>query len=121
MDVVIVRVIFIVLFGALFLPYLILWIAVPSSASVVIGSTRKKLYRDTDDKIIGGVCSGIANYFGVNVWIPRVLFLLPFLSFISRWSNWDAFPDFFRFSFSLDYLVVLGFIGNPEFPDPFFK
>jgi len=106
MDVVIVRVIFIVLFGALFLPYLILWIAVPSSASIVIGSTRKKLYRDTDDKIIAGVCSGIANYFGINVWIPRVLFLLPFLSFISRWSNWDAFPDFFSFSFSPGALII---------------
>ena len=106
MDVVIVRIIFVVLFGALFLPYLILWIAVPSSASVVIGSTRKKLFRDTEDKIIAGVCSGIANYFGVNVWIPRILFLLPFLSFVSKWSHWSYFPDFFRFSFSPGALII---------------
>lgn len=106
MDAVIVRIIFVVLFGALFLPYLILWIAVPSSASVVIGSTRKKLFRDTEDKIIAGVCSGIANYFGINVWIPRILFLLPFLSFVSRWSHWAYFPDFFRFSFSPGALII---------------
>jgi len=106
MDAVIVRIIFVVLFGALFLPYLILWIAVPSSASVVIGSTRKKLFRDTEDKIIAGVCSGIANYFGINVWIPRILFLLPFLSFVSKWSHWAYFPDFFRFSFSPGALII---------------
>jgi len=39
---------------------------------------RKKLFRDSDDKIIAGVCSGIGNYFGINAWIPRILFLLPF-------------------------------------------
>jgi phage shock protein PspC (stress-responsive transcriptional regulator) len=105
-DVVIVRIIFVVLFGALFIPYLILWIAVPSSASVVIGSLRKKLFRDTEDKIIGGVCSGIGNYFGVNVWIPRVLFLLPFLSFVSRWGHWGNFPDFYSFSFSPGALII---------------
>ncbi len=104
MDVVVVRVIFIVLFGALFIPYLVLWVAVPSSASVVIGSPRKKLFRDVDDKIIGGVCSGIANYFGINVWIPRVLFLLPILSFLS--GNWGDFSDVFRIGFSPSALII---------------
>ncbi len=108
-DAVVVRVIFILLIGALFIPYLVLWVAVPSSASVVIGSARKKLFRDTDDKIIGGVCSGIANYFGVNAWVPRILFLLPFLSFVSRWGNWSHwgnFPDFFRIGFSPTALII---------------
>jgi len=107
-DVVVVRIIFVVLFGALFLPYLILWIAIPSTASTEIGSARKKLYRDNDDKIIGGVCSGIGNYFGVNAWIPRVLFLLPFLSFVSRWSHWGDldFPNFIRLGFSPGSLII---------------
>ena len=39
---------------------------------------RKRLFRDSDDKIIAGVCSGLAQYFSINVWIPRVLFLIPF-------------------------------------------
>lgn len=110
-DVVVVRIIFVILgisFGFGIITYLVLWIAVPSTATTVIGSVRKKLYRDSDDKIIGGVCSGIGNYFGVNVWIPRVLFLLPFLSFISRWGNWGHgdFPDFLRVGFSPGALIV---------------
>ncbi len=39
----------------------------------------KKLFRDPDNKIIAGVCSGLANYFGVPdpVWI-RLLFVILF-------------------------------------------
>jgi phage shock protein PspC (stress-responsive transcriptional regulator) len=107
-DVVILRVIFLVLFFSGFglIAYIILWVAVPSTASTVIGGTRKKLYRDTDDKIIAGVCSGIGNYFGINAWIPRVLFLLPFLSFVGRWGHWGDFPDFFRLGFSPGALII---------------
>jgi phage shock protein PspC (stress-responsive transcriptional regulator) len=110
-DVVVVRVIFVVLaitFGFGLIPYLILWIAVPSSAVQEIGSVRKKLYRDNENKIIAGVCSGISNYFGINAWIPRVLFLLPLLSLFSKWN--DHSGDFFRISFSpgalLAYIIL---------------
>lgn len=39
--------------------------------------TGKRLYRDPDDKIIGGVCSGLAAYFGIHdvVWM-RVGFVI---------------------------------------------
>lgn len=86
-DIVLIRIIFIILFGVALIPYIILWIAVPSSASKEIGSLRKKLYRDTDNKIISGVCSGLAHYFGIKVWIPRALFLLPALSMILEWDH----------------------------------
>ncbi|MFT3909541.1 MAG: PspC domain-containing protein [Ferruginibacter sp.] len=110
-DLVVVRIIFVLLgigFGFGIITYLVLWVAVPSTASTQIGSMRKKLYRDSDDKFIAGVCSGIANYFGVNVWIPRVLFLLPFLSFISRFGHWGDgdFPNFLRVGFSPGALIV---------------
>ena len=109
-DVVIARIIFVVLFfsGIGFLTYIIMWIAVPSSATTQIGGTRKKLFRDPDEKLIAGVCSGIGNYFGINAWIPRVLFLLPFLSFISRWGHWGFgdFGDIVRFTFSPTSLIV---------------
>lgn len=110
-DVVIVRIIFVILLfsGAGFLAYVIMWVAVPSSAAMEIGGTRKKLFRDPDDKIIAGVCSGIGNYFGINAWIPRALFLLPFLSFISRWGHWGGlwdFGDVIRFTFSPTSLIV---------------
>jgi len=109
-DVVIARIIFVVLLfsGVGFLTYIIMWIAVPSSATTQIGATRKKLFRNPDEKLIAGVCSGIGNYFGINAWIPRVLFLLPFLSFISRWGHWGFgdFGDIVRFTFSPTSLIV---------------
>jgi len=110
-DVVIARIIFVVLLfsGVGFLTYIIMWIAVPSSATVQIGSTRRKLFRDPDEKMIAGVCSGIGNYFGINAWIPRVLFLLPFLSFLSRWGHWGGlwdFGDVIRFTFSPTSLII---------------
>ncbi len=110
-DVVIARIIFVVLLfsGIGFLTYIIMWIAVPSSATTQIGGTRKKLFRNPDEKMIAGVCSGIGNYFGINAWIPRVLFLLPFLSFISKWGHWGGFWDFgdvLRFTFSPTSLII---------------
>lgn len=110
-DSLLVRIIFIVMLiagGVGFLAYVIMWIALPSSASNEIGGTRKKLFRDPDEKIIAGVCSGIGNYFGVSTWIPRVLFLLPFLSFVFRWGHWGFmdFPQFVSFSFSPVSLFV---------------
>jgi phage shock protein PspC (stress-responsive transcriptional regulator) len=111
-DIVVVRIIFIVLFfsfGFGLLPYLIMWVAVPSSSVTQLGGTKKKLFRDADDKMIAGVCSGIGNYFGINPWIPRALFLLPFLSFISRWGHWGGmwdFGDVIRFTFSPTSLIV---------------
>ncbi|MEI9935474.1 MAG: PspC domain-containing protein [Ferruginibacter sp.] len=104
-DPVIVRIIAVIIFGVFFVPYIILWIAVPSSATKEIGSTRKKLYRDTDDKIIAGICSGISNYFGINPWIPRAIFLIPFLSFIFHW-NIFGFPNFFHVSFSPGAIMI---------------
>ena len=56
-DVVIARIIFVVLLfsGVGFLTYIIMWIAVPSSATTQIGGTRKKLFRDPDEKLLAGV------------------------------------------------------------------
>ncbi len=109
-DPIIIRIVFVLLAfaGAGLLAYIVLWIAVPSTASTEVGGMRKKLYRDPDDKIIAGVCSGIGNYFGVSAWVPRVFFLLPFLSFVFNHDFWafGDFPDFFRFSFSPGSLII---------------
>ena len=46
------------------------------------GPGRRRLYRDMEDKVFGGVCSGIAAYFNIDRVVVRVLFaLLAFLSF----------------------------------------
>jgi phage shock protein PspC (stress-responsive transcriptional regulator) len=106
-DALIVRILF-VISGVGFFAYILLWIFVPGNSTAVIGGTRKKLYRDGDDKIVAGVCSGIGNYFGISPWIPRVLFLLPFLSFAFRWGHWGMldFPDFLRIGFSPGSLII---------------
>jgi phage shock protein C len=39
----------------------------------------RKLYRSQNDKMIGGVCGGLANYFNWDSSIIRLLFTLLFL------------------------------------------
>jgi phage shock protein PspC (stress-responsive transcriptional regulator) len=39
-------------------------------------STSKRLYRDPDNRILGGVCSGIATYLNIDPLIIRILFFL---------------------------------------------
>jgi phage shock protein PspC (stress-responsive transcriptional regulator) len=36
----------------------------------------KKLYRDDQHKMIGGVCKGLADYFDIDVTLVRAVFLL---------------------------------------------
>ncbi|MEK0422231.1 MAG: hypothetical protein RLZ95_141 [Bacteroidota bacterium] len=103
-----VRVLWIFLVGLNILAYLILWIAVPSSSDKEVGGVRKRLFRDIDHKIIGGVCAGLSKYFGIRVGIVRLLFLIPFIRFIFNFRHihlfqfWDSpdFPNFLDITFS---------------------
>lgn len=40
---------------------------------------EKKLQRDTRNKAIGGVCSGLGNYFDIDASLVRLLFVFMFL------------------------------------------
>ena len=42
-------------------------------------SATKKLFRDPDDKKIGGVCSGLALFLGIDVVFIRIIFLIALL------------------------------------------
>lgn len=42
---------------------------------------KKKLERDVKNKVIGGVCSGLANYLDMDVALVRVLFVIALLAF----------------------------------------
>jgi len=44
-------------------------------------TSSKKLFRDADDKFLGGVCSGLAHYFGMDVIWMRLLWLVLFFFF----------------------------------------
>jgi phage shock protein PspC (stress-responsive transcriptional regulator) len=92
-DPVIMRIIFVLLFGALFWVYILLWIIIPSQSAQT--NITKRLYRSADDRVISGVCGGLAAYFNIDTWIPRLIFALPLiLGLISGpfniwWGDWD--------------------------------
>jgi Putative stress-responsive transcriptional regulator len=35
-----------------------------------------RMYRDTDHRVIGGVCAGIAAYWDIELWLVRLIFLV---------------------------------------------
>jgi phage shock protein PspC (stress-responsive transcriptional regulator) len=54
----------------------------PKEESATGTKGTKKLHRDIDHKVLGGVCSGIAAYFNTDpVWVRIAFAVLPFLSF----------------------------------------
>ena len=72
------RILFILLFPtsiSLFV-YIILWIVLPGNDNLVEDETVKKFYRDPDDRVLGGVASGLANYFGTDAIVMRVIFIV---------------------------------------------
>ena len=40
---------------------------------------NRKLYRNSLNRVIGGVCSGLADFFGVDVALMRIAFVIAFL------------------------------------------
>ena len=62
---------------------------------------KKELYRDPDNGRIAGVCAGVAQYFGLETWLVRILtvtgfFLLagPFMlvAYVAAWFILDKKP-----------------------------
>jgi phage shock protein C len=44
---------------------------------------NKQLMRSADDRMIGGVCGGLADYFGIDSTIVRLVFVVAVLSGVS--------------------------------------
>ncbi len=92
-DPVIMRILFVVFFGVLWWVYIILWIIVPSQS--VQTNITKRLFRKADDRVIAGVCGGLATYFNIQSWIPRLIFALPLIiglvsgPFNIWWNDFD--------------------------------
>jgi len=57
---------------------------------------RKRLFRDPDNKVIGGVCSGLAAYFDTEIVLWRIIFviaiILPFPALLTYLILWIAVP-----------------------------
>ena len=47
-----------------------------TSGATEAKKAKRRIYRNTDNEIIGGVCSGIATYFNIDPVIIRLLFVL---------------------------------------------
>lgn len=68
-------------YGIGFLIYLVLWIAIPGSYDLEEPETGKKMFRDTENKVLGGVSGGVAAFFGVDIVLVRLVFVLTTLFF----------------------------------------
>lgn len=47
--------------------------------STYTGMTERRLYRDKDKAVLGGVCAGLADYLGFNLKVTRFLAFITFL------------------------------------------
>ncbi len=81
LDPTIVRILFAIVtfggFGMGILLYIILWIVLPPKD--MEGFSGKRLYRNPDDRIIGGVAGGLAAYFNRKSSTIRLIFAAPLL------------------------------------------
>lgn len=63
-------------YGISLIVYVIMWIAVPGSYDLDEPDTGKKMFRDPERKVIGGVSGGVAAFLGVDIVAVRVIFIL---------------------------------------------
>jgi len=108
-DPTVVRVLFALLSfggGTGILIYLILWIVLPERP--LQASTQKRLFRNPDQKVIAGICGGIASYFNIPVWIPRIIFLIPVIAgiFSSAFSHLFILTGGFGGTLFLTYIIL---------------
>ena len=85
-DPVVIRLAFILLLvfaGIGLIPYIILWIVLPKGKKSDFLETGeqfkkppKKLYRDTENSMLGGVSAGLSAYFNIDPTIMRFLFII---------------------------------------------
>jgi phage shock protein PspC (stress-responsive transcriptional regulator) len=132
-DPAIVRILFAIIafggFGLGVFVYIILWIVLPTQELEEFSG--KRLYRNPDDRIIGGVAGGLAAYFGMRASTIRLIFIAPILlstliSILSgiSWSHgFDPFPNIVFGSLSSTFLLayVILWMVLPEARSPYEK
>ncbi|HYK45070.1 MAG TPA: PspC domain-containing protein [Parafilimonas sp.] len=97
-------------FGTGFLIYILLWILLPSRSLET--QLRKRLFRNPDDRVVAGVASGIAAYFNISVWIPRLIFALPLVLgvvssiFQNAFFHFNPFPSVLFGSFGGSLFII---------------
>jgi phage shock protein PspC (stress-responsive transcriptional regulator) len=60
-------------------------------------SNIKRLYRSTTDRVLGGVCAGIGNYFNLDPTLIRVAWVVGFfaagIGFLAYLIAWIIIPE----------------------------
>ena|SRR3989338_4663569 len=79
-DVTLIRLVWvsaIIFAGTGILAYIICWLIVPQNpnSQSKAGLDIRKLYRSSEGKVLGGVCSGLGDYFQVDPILLRLLFI----------------------------------------------
>ena len=62
--------------GIAVVAYIVLWVILPVSYANEENKEIKKLFRNPDDKALGGVASGLAAYFGIKALYVRLAFVI---------------------------------------------
>jgi phage shock protein PspC (stress-responsive transcriptional regulator) len=79
-------------FGFGFLVYIILWAVLPTKD--LDQYSGKRLYRNPEERVLGGVASGLAAYFGKDVWPVRLIFAAPLLlNIVIGIFSWPLFNE----------------------------
>src|SRR5690606_18889768 len=63
-------------YGITFVVYVILWAAMPGSHDIEEPADNKKMFRDPETKVLAGVSGGVAAYFGIDITVVRILFIV---------------------------------------------
>jgi phage shock protein PspC (stress-responsive transcriptional regulator) len=131
-DPAIVRILFAIItfggFGIGVLAYILLWIVLPPKD--LEGYSGKRLFRNPDDKVIGGVAGGLAAYFNKSSNTIRLIFAAPLiLNILFGILSWPFFDEGSLFpnlvfgslsgTFILAYIVL--WIVLPEANSPYQK
>jgi phage shock protein PspC (stress-responsive transcriptional regulator) len=129
-DPAIVRILFAIVtfggFGLGILLYIIMWIVLPPKDLDEYGG--KRLFRNPDSKVIGGVAGGLSAYFDIDVWKIRLIFLAPIiLSAVfgifdgpfNRGFEWDILSGSLTGTFVLAYIILWAVL--PEARSPYEK
>lgn len=63
-------------YGITFVVYVILWAAMPGTHDIEEPADNKKMFRDPETKVLAGVSGGVAAYFGIDITVVRILFIV---------------------------------------------
>lgn len=84
-------------YGLTLLIYIVMWVIVPGSYDLEEPEVGKKMFRDGERKVIGGVSGGVAAFFGIDIIAVRLLFIIFTIffgvGFIVYVVLWIALPE----------------------------